>query len=1079
MKKIALMLAACLLISMLPAPVLADDADGDYLFSAPVDADADIADGIAIGEPAGEAPEDAGEAAPGDDPEGETARQGAAREGRFNADGEQEGEPISPEPTTEPAAPLLAASEATLGVGETYAIEASLPEGVEGDLSFASEDAAVAEVGADGAVTAVAPGDTVILVRAGEGPAAEFAVHVRKAPDAVRFARKKLKLGKGERVAMPGVILGGGDGECAGAYTVTSSKPKIVKVYVNGDIKGLRVGKARLTVTTYNGVTATCTVNVLPAPQALTLTVNKPVLGVDEAGRARFSLPEGTAGGVSFTSADPAIVEIDAATGRMRGLAVGRTTVAATAFNGVTEECAVEVKPAPQSLTLEPQQLLLGVGMKLGLEAVLDEGAAGTVKLTSASKKIAKVSGGVVKGVAVGETVIRAKTYNGLTAECAVVVKPAPEAVTLPYEVLTLGVGETAQLTPDVGDSYSTFTYKSYKPRIVTVSETGEVYGVRRGSAYVRVKTYNGKSVKIKVVVLKAPKKIRLDRKKVGLGVDETVRLTATLPANSAGTVRFSSKRETVAVVDPETGAITAVAPGKANIYARAYNGVYAKCRITVYPKPTWVDLGVEKIKLGVGQVYQLEPSISPDSRSPFYYASQDKAVAKVDAQGAVHAVAVGETIIEVSTNAEGVSDSVKVNVLPAPDSLSVRRQVKLNVGENYRLKPVIPSGTIASFTFETDDADVATVSEAGEIFAAGRGTANITVTTHNGLSASTKVKVYDPTYPEAVTITNPPDQIKIGDTWQLEYTCEPETAQPELVWSSSREYVATVSEDGLITAVGSGYTYIQAQSARNPEIVIEFKMAVQMDEHLTMIMPLRQTDIAGIPANLEMVETVRKSAIWQINQLQSAGRIGNYEAWKRRDMVNNIFQDYAFPWMTPEYQPYWNRNNSEGGLKDFKPGIVYYGMPYISGSGNNRRYNRAKALSESRYTDSGHGYYLLNRGNLLNGKYVGNDCSGLVDQAIWGTNSGHSSDRTADIAVSSAYKTISDYSQLRPGDLMCKAYAHVFMFLYYTDPDHTEMVYIENGGAELGTNTVHCTTGRVYYFKSAGYKIRRLAELG
>ena len=158
------------------------------------------------------------------------------------------------------------------------------------------------------------------------------------------------------------------------------------------------------------------------------------------------------------------------------------------------------------------------------------------------------------------------------------------------------------------------------------------------------------------------------------------------------------------------------------------------------------------------------------------------------------------------------------------------------------------------------------------------------------------------------------------------------------------------------------------------------------------------------------------------------AGVITDADASKRASIVNNAFADYAFPWMTPANQAYWKAANSEGGVKDFKPDRVYYGLPYISGSGKNRQYNVALALNEGRYTSSGSGYYLLNQKNLLNKRYCGNDCSGFVSTAIWGTNKSHSSDRTTEIAKTGAFKTVKSYGSLRTGDLICKAYAHEVM---------------------------------------------------
>jgi len=53
-----------------------------------------------------------------------------------------------------------------------------------------------------------------------------------------------------------------------------------------------------------------------------------------------------------------------------------------------------------------------------------------------------------------------------------------------------------------------------------------------------------------------------------------------------------------------------------------------------------------------------------------------------------------------------------------------------------------------------------------------------------------------------------------------------------------------------------------------------------------------------------------------------------------------------------------------------------------------------------------------------------------------------------------------------------------VVMFLYYVNADKTKFMMIENGGAEAGTNTVHCDIYDASYYTSRSYRVRRLATL-
>ena len=756
-------------------------------------------------------------------------------------------EPL-PAPHVDPNGPQLPAYDVILGVGESYALNAVMPAGREGAISYATPDAAIAMVSPEGVVTAVAVGDVRLTITAYDGTYAECDIHVRFAPQSASFAGGDFELGKGENVVPPQAVAGNDAGEAAGAYTLVSSNTKILVVEPNGTITAKKKGKAALVATYYNGVTASCVVTVRNAPKKVTLAAKSGTLGVGETAQIVAKLPKNTASRLTYTSENPGIAVVDAS-GAVQGVGVGATRVCVSSFNGKRAYMTVTVLPAPQTIGFPASEWVLGVGMSVD-GASVDAGAAGTIAYNISNPAVVAINKGKLQAVGVGETEVVATTYNGLSATCRMIVKPAPQGVRLPYARITIGVGESIQLQPDVGDSASTFTYKSSSKKRVSVTADGLVTGLKKGNATITIKTYNKKSCKLKVVVQSAPPALAISPVRTELPVGGQMPLSSNKPATS-----YMSTNPEVAQVDA-SGVITAVAPGTAEIVATIENGQEARCAVTV--------------------------------RAP-----------------------------------------------EQPDT-----------GEQ----------------------------QGG-------------------------------------------------------------TEQPGGEQSGPVDLVLTI--------------------------------------------PARTTDVSGIPGNLAKIDAIRVCAIQHIEALRSSGTISDTDAGKRRSMVNNCFADYAFPWMTPAYQAYWKAANSEGGVKDFQPDRVYYGLPYISGSGSNRLYNVPRALSEGRYTDSGAGYYLLNQGNLLNKKYCGNDCSGYVDAAIWGVGNKHSADRTTDIAKSSNYRTISGFDSMRTGDLICKSDSHVVMFLYYANADKSKIMIIENGGSEPGTNTVHCIIMDVAYYQVKGYKVRRLASLG
>ncbi len=177
---------------------------------------------------------------------------------------------------------------------------------------------------------------------------------------------------------------------------------------------------------------------------------------------------------------------------------------------------------------------------------------------------------------------------------------------------------------------------------------------------------------------------------------------------------------------------------------------------------------------------------------------------------------------------------------------------------------------------------------------------------------------------------------------------------------------------------------------------------------------------------------------------------------------------------MTLSLQPYWRAANSENGAKDFKPGVMYYGMPYISTNYPKQRlYTPAKAVSENRYYKKGN-YYILNQDNLLGDQYCGNDCSSMIAICFFGVNArGIGNWNTRVFAKSDKFTTLSTSAELYPGDIIVRN-GHVVMFLYYVSDSHDEFVVIEQGGLEPGINTVSTSVYTADHYYSDGYKPRR-----
>ncbi len=123
-----------------------------------------------------------------------------------------------------------------------------------------------------------------------------------------------------------------------------------------------------------------------------------------------------------------------------------------------------------------------------------------------------------------------------------------------------------------------------------------------------------------------------------------------------------------------------------------------------------------------------------------------------------------------------------------------------------------------AAVTWSSSDEAVVTVSEDGEVEAAGEGAA--TVTAVSGDASGTAQVIVELTHATPATVDVTPEEVlfsAIGETEQLSATVLDEDGVEipgaAVTWSSSDEAVATVSEDGEVEAIAEGAAEITAAS--------------------------------------------------------------------------------------------------------------------------------------------------------------------------------------------------------------------------------------------------------------------------
>lgn len=254
----------------------------------------------------------------------------------------------------------------------------------------------------------------------------------------------------------------------------------------------------------------------------------------------------------------------------------------------------------------------------------------------------------------------------------------------------------------------------------------------------------------------------------------------------------WKSSNSSVASVNTY-GKVSAKKSGTAVITAKVKKGE-ASCKVTVNK----TKVSISKTSASMERGGSLTLTATTSNKSPVTWKSSKKSIATIDENGSITALKPGETTITASS--DGSSATCKLTVKKPSIKLS-ETKLTLYRGKTYKLKATVSSGI--SPIWKTNKKSVAVVDADGTITAMKHGTAIITATV-DGVESRCEVIVKQPT----ITLSQTDLTLKKGSSVRLSATVSSGNAP---VWSTSNVNVATVSENGAVTAVNKGRAYIYA----------------------------------------------------------------------------------------------------------------------------------------------------------------------------------------------------------------------------------------------------------------------------
>ena len=464
-------------------------------------------------------------------------------------------------------------------------------------------------------------------------------------------------------------------------FSYSSSDTSIVKINNNGEVTAVNPGRAVINIMEeISGQTIEQEITVYESNNK---TQDKYVVSSIKVSQDEVTLtvggeykvianvyPEDVVQSITWSSLNSDIASVSN-DGLITANDYGKTQIIATAVDGTNKviNVIVQEEEIPMVSLEITKSINMYVGDKKRIDTFIEPKNATDQKVIwrSINPDVATVDqSGNVTAISVGTATIKAMASEGsLIAETNIVVSKNNNEIKIKEFKLSknnVTVNQGSSVNVDVtivpsNASNRNLTWTSANNNIATVSN-GMIYGKSAGTTYIDVKTSNGITRRIQVVVNSiVAKSISLNQTSVKLGKGGAVKLYATFkPANASNkNITWTSNNTSVASVN-KNGQVTTHNTGIAVITATTRNGKTAKCTITVtndnIPIST-IALSSKQYIIKVNEKLGITAIINPTNATnqKLKITSSNPNIANVESDGRVKGIREGVVEITATTN--------------------------------------------------------------------------------------------------------------------------------------------------------------------------------------------------------------------------------------------------------------------------------------------------------------------------------------------------------------------------------------------------------------------------------------------
>lgn len=298
---------------------------------------------------------------------------------------------------------------------------------------WTSSDSSVATVN-NGVVTGVKPGEAIITAKIGAEQAICKVVVINNFVPIteIRFSNSNKTILVGSTQKLSVTVTPSNASNQSLSYT--SSNPNIATVDSEGNVKGIAVGEAYITVSA-SGYQAVANIKVINTISLNSISIPKNLQLKEQSSstlNVTFNPSNATNKKVTWKSSNPNVAAVDSS-GNVKAIAPGTATITVISSDGgKVATCNVEVTALSKKLTgisLNKTELSMELDIEETLTVIFNPEYAENknIKWSSSNTKIAKVSNGKITPVKPGKVEIKAVSEDGnYEAVCQVTILSPP-----------------------------------------------------------------------------------------------------------------------------------------------------------------------------------------------------------------------------------------------------------------------------------------------------------------------------------------------------------------------------------------------------------------------------------------------------------------------------------------------------------------------------------------------------------------------------------------------------------------------------------------------------------------------------